>query len=459
MPTINVSRVSKCFDLHSERDRSLQELFQSILQRRGCRRRHEYLWALRDVSFGIESGESVALIGPNGSGKSTCLKLLTRILEPTTGTVTVSGRTASLLELGAGFHPDLTGRENITLYGSVLGFGRREMAARFDEIVEFAELRRFIDVPVKFYSSGMYVRLAFATAISVSPEVLLVDEVLAVGDQSFQDKCLGRIEQMKRLGVTIVLVSHSLEAVQSLCDRAIWLEEGRLIEDGPTSSVIRAYLGSVYDDAQALAWLRLHGDLPLEGGPGDQAAELPSLGEPSSEQEADLEQDEKTAQSPAGEPTGSVTAQQSRWGTRRAEILNVTIMDGGGHPCEVLLTGYPMTIAIDYVAHERLERPAFGIAIYDGGGTQLAGTNTLMARCEIHFIEGKGRVLYRAESLPLLAGQYYLSVAIHNEEETEAFDYSNLGYAFRVELGAATPHLGLIHVPANWVFEPGKEEA
>ncbi|MFH1084420.1 MAG: ABC transporter ATP-binding protein, partial [Chloroflexota bacterium] len=190
MPIIDLVRVSKCFHLYPDRPRSLQEVALQALRRPRWHRNGETLWALRDVSFGVEPGQTVGIIGSNGSGKSTCLKLLTRIIQPTSGQVRVQGRVAALLELGAGFHPELTGRENIFLQGAVQGMSRREMVARLDEIVAFAELERFIDVPVKVYSSGMYVRLAFATAIHVQPDVLLVDEVLAVGDQSFQHKCM-----------------------------------------------------------------------------------------------------------------------------------------------------------------------------------------------------------------------------------------------------------------------------
>ncbi len=201
-------------------------------------------WALRDISFDVHQGEVVGLIGRNGAGKSTLLKTLARISEPTEGFAEIHGRVGSLLEVGTGFHPELTGRENIYLNGSILGMSRVEIDRKFDEIVEFAEVAKFIETPVKRYSSGMQMRLAFAVAANIEPEILLIDEVLAVGDAEFQRKCLGKMDEVASRGRTIVFVSHNMAAIQNLCSRCIMLEHGRLVEDGPTSAVIAAYLGS-----------------------------------------------------------------------------------------------------------------------------------------------------------------------------------------------------------------------
>ena len=242
---IQFDNVSKRFTLRHERRRSFQEAALAFLRGRGNSR--EELWALKDVSFAVERGKTLGIIGPNGSGKSTALKLITRILEPTSGQVDVQGRVSALIELGAGFHPDLTGRENVYLNGSLLGFSRREMEARFERIVEFSELEKFIDVPIKHYSSGMHMRLGFAVAIHVDPDVLLIDEILAVGDQAFQRRCLDKIGELKSQGVTILFVSHDLEAVQDLCDQAIWLEDGRIQAEGLAREVVDYYLMRVHE--------------------------------------------------------------------------------------------------------------------------------------------------------------------------------------------------------------------
>jgi lipopolysaccharide transport system ATP-binding protein len=207
----------------------------------------EYLWALRDASFEVAEGEVVGVIGRNGAGKTTLLKLISEITEPTEGRIGVNGRVGSLLEVGTGFHPELTGRENIFLNGAILGMPRREIVRKFDQIVDFAEIGTFLDTPVKRYSSGMYIRLAFAVAAHLEPEILIVDEVLAVGDVAFQQKCLGKMGDVARQGLTVLLVSHNMAIVSSLCPRSLWLQNGRLVADGPSSEVIDRYLASVHN--------------------------------------------------------------------------------------------------------------------------------------------------------------------------------------------------------------------
>jgi ABC-type polysaccharide/polyol phosphate transport system ATPase subunit len=232
--------VSRKFIIHHQKARSLQESLVNLFHRRNGTT--EEFWALRDVSFELYPGETLGIIGANGSGKSTILKMLTRILEPTAGKVTVQGKVSALIELGAGFHQDLTGRENIFLNGSILGLSRREMAGKFDEIVAFSELERFIDTPIKHFSSGMYARLGFAVAVSVDPEILIIDEVLSVGDEIFQRKCMERIEEFRRHGKTIIFVSHDLAAVEKLCDRVIWMQNGTAVVQGAAALTVQSYL-------------------------------------------------------------------------------------------------------------------------------------------------------------------------------------------------------------------------
>ncbi|MCB9076469.1 MAG: ABC transporter ATP-binding protein [Anaerolineaceae bacterium] len=228
--------VSKEFKLSKLRVRSLQEMFVSMFKRE-LRGKHRF-WALKEVNFTINAGETVALVGTNGSGKSTALKLISRIIDPTIGTITVSGRLSALLELGAGFHPDLSGRENIFLNGSILGLGRQEMTKKLDAIIDFADIGEFIDVPIRNYSSGMQMRLGFSVAVHVEPQIILVDEVLAVGDHKFQLKCLKRIRQLQQKGVTILFVSHNFEDVRNLCSRAIWLDHGTVRADGRAGEIL-----------------------------------------------------------------------------------------------------------------------------------------------------------------------------------------------------------------------------
>lgn len=251
---IRAHKVTKQYSigLPEERAASLPEAvvravtapFRRMQRQSDSDRERSELWALKDVSFEIPQGQVVGVIGRNGAGKSTLLKILSRITDPSSGEVDLYGRVASLLEVGTGFHPELTGRENIFLNGAILGMARAEIARKFDEIVAFSEIERFLDTPVKRYSSGMYTRLAFAVAAHLDPEILLVDEVLAVGDASFQRKCLGKMGEVAQAGRTVVFVSHNLGAVQSLCQRVIWLQHGRLVEVGPSSSVIAKYLSA-----------------------------------------------------------------------------------------------------------------------------------------------------------------------------------------------------------------------
>lgn len=252
-PIIDVESVSKCYRLQhqaSERYTTLRDTLtksaRGLLRGRGtAKTAHEDFWALRDVSFSLEEGEVLGVIGRNGAGKSTLLKVLSRITEPTKGRITLRGRVASLLEVGTGFHPELTGRENIFLNGAILGMTKEEIRKKFDEIVDFAEVERFLDTPVKRYSSGMYVRLAFAVAAHLEPEILVIDEVLAVGDAQFQSKCLRRMGEAAKGGRTVLFVSHNMSAVQSLCSKALFLEQGRVREMGPMQEVLRSYMASI----------------------------------------------------------------------------------------------------------------------------------------------------------------------------------------------------------------------
>jgi len=376
---IKFDKVSKKFSSHRERSRSFQETFVNIF-RRNNRPKAAEVWVLDDASFEIEAGESVALVGPNGTGKSTTLKLITGILYPNAGQIDIVGRVGALLELGAGFHPDLTGRENIFLNGSVLGLSQAEIVRKLDDIIAFSELEAFMDMPVKHYSSGMFMRLGFSIAVYTDPDILLVDEVLAVGDAHFQRKCLDRIDRLKEQGVTIVLVSHNLGDVRRICERAIWMEGGRIIADGPTESVVRQYLWHSYeqDTVEAVATL------------------------------------------------------EKRWGSGKARIEQVRFLNGQGKESSIFDTGDTLTIEIHYHAFEQLEQPVFGVGIHRSDGTHITGPNTKFAGYDISVIEGRGLVRYTVSNLPLLEGTYLVSLSISDRHIVEMFDYHEQMHPFQV---------------------------
>ena len=412
MNAIRFDRVSKQFTLHYERARSLQELFLDVLHaRRGSSK--EVFRALSDVSFEMKRGEMTGIIGANGAGKSTILKLVSRILEPTSGHVEVNGRVSALLELGAGFHPDLTGRENIFLNGSILGISRPEMARIFDDIVSFSDLHKFVDIPVKNYSSGMFMRLGFSVAIHIKPEILLVDEVLAVGDQSFQLRCLDRILDLKRQGVTILFVTHDLRTVRTLCDRALWLDDGVIVADGKVDRVIDQYM----DHA-----------LFHDGGTATDAESAQANQTPVS--------DESTSW---------------RWGSREAEIVSVQLLDGQARERQRFKTGETFIARMHYVAHHRIEHPVFGVAMHRADGFHICGPNTGTSGYSIDAIDGNGFIDFVVPSLPLLPGAFLFSAAIYDQGGTRAYDHHVQAYGFRVtETGRLQEEYGTLRIDGQW---------
>lgn len=396
--------VSKKFIIRREQPRSFQELALSLFRRNDGSR--EEFWALRDISFTVERGETVGFIGPNGAGKSTVLKLVSRIIEPTSGRIKVNGRVGALLELGAGFHPDLTGRENVFLNGSILGLSRTDIRRKLDEIIAFAELERFIDVPVKRYSSGMYVRLGFSVAVHTDPEVLLVDEVLAVGDQNFQHKCLERILELQQQGITICFVSHGLETVRRLCSQAIWLDHGVVRAAGDVDDTVSAYLRHAAAEEDA------------RGG-------------------ATASEDER------------------RWGTGGVEVVSVSFLDAEGQERRVFRVGEPWTVRLHYRSPERIERPVFGLAVHRNDGLHICGPNTQFASLDIPFVEGEGDVWYRVHCLPLMEGTYYVSVSAHNQTDTVMYDYHDRLYSFKVRQVGKDERYGLVSLSGEWGWHDG----
>ncbi|MBO9326611.1 MAG: ABC transporter ATP-binding protein [Roseiflexus sp.] len=398
---IEFDNVSKRFLLQHERHTTLRERLFGVFRPRTLR---DEFWALRDVSFTVERGESFGLIGHNGAGKSTALKLMTRILEPTLGRVRLRGRVAALLELGSGFHPELSGRDNVFLYGSLMGLSRREMAARLDAIVAFAEMEDFLDLPVKHYSSGMYTRLAFAVATAVDPDILITDEVLAVGDEAFQRKCMDRILRFRHAGKTIIFVSHALDTVRTLCDRAVWLDRGVVRAIGATGEVIDAYLADVNRREY------------------ESLAQMDAL---------------------SIDPT-------RRFGSREVEIIGVELLNAEGVACPIALTGAPVTFRVRYRAHQTVPRPVFGLAIHHESGTLLAGPNTLFAGLDIPAVRGEGVVDMRVAALPLLAGRYLLSAAVYDETMLHPYDHHDRLYHFVVHNRDGSERFGALILGGQW---------
>jgi ABC-2 type transport system ATP-binding protein len=348
---IRVEGVSKRFRLR--KDNNLKD---RILGRGAARDHIQDFWALRNINLDVPAGSTIGLVGHNGSGKSTLLKVIGGIITPSEGTVERRGRLAALLELGAGFHGDLTGRENVYLNASLLGMTRKQTEQQFDAIVDFSGIEEFIDTQVKFYSSGMYVRLAFAVAVHVDPEILLVDEVLAVGDEPFQRKCLERIRSFQRDGRTIVLVTHALDQVRELCDRAVMLDHGVAVAEGTAVHVIRAFRDATEEQATDLV-------------PGRDA--------------------------------------------RLVSITGVSVTDPQGRPVVTIGPDQPVQIRVDLEAHERVEDWVVGIALTDHLERLVYGTNTHLLDVPTPALEGPGSFAFSVDKLPVVEGQYYVTVAVH----------------------------------------------
>jgi lipopolysaccharide transport system ATP-binding protein len=401
-PIIEFQSVSKRY--RKRRHRAFRDFFVRSGQRTAS---DAEFWALREVDFAIQPGESVGLIGPNGAGKSTALKLISGVTAPNAGQVVVRGRVGALLELGAGFHPELSGRDNVYLNAALLGLGRSDIARKFDSIVGFSELAEFIDTPVKHYSSGMFMRLAFAVNIHVEPEILLVDEVLAVGDYNFQKKCLDRINELKRNGVTIFLVSHSHDMIREHCTRALWLDHGRLIADGAAEPVIVQYL----DRALAAEAARL---------------------------------------------SAGANGPRSRWGSRKIEITGVRLTDEAGNDKTIFATHDPLVVHIAYRAHEAVPPPVFGVGIHRQDGVHITGPNTGFARFDLPALAGSGAITFHVLQLPLLEGAFAVSVSVHPRDDTEMYDFHDRLYLFRVVNRQAQAHekYGLVTLRGDWAHRP-----
>lgn len=364
--------------------------------------------ALKGVSFKMEQGKTLSIIGENGSGKSTMLKILAGISRPTTGTITTEGRISALIELGAGFHPEISGRENIFINGTILGLSKKKIEEKLDDIIKFAELEDFIDNPVKSYSSGMYMRLGFSIAINVDPDILLIDEVLAVGDASFVPKCLDKINEFKRKGKTIIFVSHDLSTVDRISDEVIWLKNGEMEMRGYPKRVIDAYLEYIG--------------------------------------KRDVKKAEEQHQEEEEEGEENV---EKRWGSREIEINNVKMIDKKGVEKYIYDYDEPFTIEFDVHAEKPEKDFVFGIGVFNSEGTSCYGTNTFIDDFKSRSISGKGKIKVHIPALNLINGTYFLNIAVH-KRDGYPFDYHHFQYTFRVT--STYKDVGILRIPHQWEF-------
>lgn len=400
---IQVDRVSKQFKVYYDKGSSLKE---KLLFRE--RNRYEERTVLRDISFQVKRGEAVGLIGKNGCGKSTMLKLLTKIMYPNGGSVKTNGRISALIELGAGFHPDMSGRENIYTNAAIFGLSRKEIDTRLQSIIDFSELGEYIDNPVRTYSSGMYMRLAFSVAINVDADILLIDEILAVGDAAFQAKCFNKLREIKAKGTTIVIVSHSLGQIEQICDRSIWICDGKIRMEGVPRDVHPAYLDYVAKNM----------------GNAFNAAKTP-------DEEDSTDTSETAAEAIAEPETAPEQDNKNRWGNGDARITRVQLLNEEGVDSDTFLSGEKMDIVISYTVRKPVLRPVCGVGVFRNDGLHCYGCNTQIDRIENIDIGHGGKIICSIDSNLLLTGEYTLDVAIQTEDGFDC-DYYRQVRTFRM---------------------------
>lgn len=407
---IEVHNITKKFKVYLDKGHTLKE--RTLFSKR---RKFENREVLKGVSFEVKKGEAVGLIGHNGCGKSTTLKMLTKIMYPDSGTIEMRGRVSSLIELGAGFHPDMSGRENIYINASIFGLTKKEIEDRIDDIIEFSELEDFIDNPVRTYSSGMYMRLAFAVAISVDADILLIDEILAVGDVAFQAKCFNRLRQIKSEGTTIVIVSHSLGQIEQICDKSIWIHEG----------VVRA-----------------------EGNPYDVDPEYMNFMAGNSISSKNKAKEEKANETGEGETeTKESSKDEKRWGSKEIVMNKISVLDDTGKERKAFFNTEPIQIKIDYSNKADIEGTVVGIAIHRDDKVHIYGTNTLIDISRQLPLKKEGTITLDIDNIPVNAGNYIFDLAFHRPD---GFEYDFWRDAFRLEIMNAKAEVGEISLRHTW---------
>jgi len=436
MNAITLSHVTKIYQRYSRR-RQFATLKSALLSGSLIRdlRPDDTFAAVRDVSLTVPKGRTLGVIGRNGSGKSTLLKLVAGITKPSDGHLSVEGRISALIELGAGFHPEISGRENVFINGIMLGLTKKEIARRFDEIVEFAEMREFIDAPVKNYSSGMYMRLGFAVAIHVDPDVLLVDEVLAVGDEGFTHKCLDKFAEFKRRGKTILLVTHSLGLVERFCDEALWMDGGTMKAMGDPKRVVGAYITDVKASEEE--------QLAASDARAQESAATISPDDPASAVLPDNPIETATG------PADMFRATEGRWGSREIEITDVALIGPDGERAHVFHSGERLDLRLRLRAPVAITDFVVGVGIFNAEGVCCYGTNTDIEELKGERILGDAEAVFSIESLDLVEGTYKLDVAVH-KADGYPYDYHRLLHTFRVK--SRTKDVGIYRPRHAWQF-------
>jgi ABC-type polysaccharide/polyol phosphate transport system ATPase subunit len=513
-PAIKVEHLSKLYHLgseHKSRHRTLRDAFgkaftapwrriqqfnraavaslpNGVYSANGETSDDAIIWAVKDLSFEVRPGEMIGIMGRNGSGKSTLLRILSGVTEPTSGRVSIYGRVGSLLEVGTGIHPELSGRENIYLSGAIAGLSRREIARHFDAIVAFAELEKFIDTPVKHYSTGMHMRLGFAVASHLDPHVMLVDEALSVGDVAFQAKCCAHLDRLHRAGMSIILISHSPDEIVQLCDHAIWLDKGVARARGRCTDVIHDYLKAMGqgetempsnpqwvadEEARALLKAELKQELQAELKEEIQR-EIREEIQPELKHEIqaelkeeirvqlkdEMETELRLAAEFSSPPLEETTHQPRRWGSRQVDLLTVRLLNAQGQEQRTFATGEEMIIDLVYLAHERILRPVFGI-VFTPATTPAPGAlppcvgvgNSKWSNQIVDSIgPGRGTVRCRVSSLPCYQGYHFIDVAVCSEAEDVYYDYEEKFCNFHVSPRPELDSQGYPYLPTQWEY-------
>lgn len=427
---IDVQNITKKFKIYLDKGSQLKErlLFRS-------RNRYEEREVLKGISFQVRRGEAIGLIGHNGCGKSTTLKLLTKIMYPDSGSITMHGRVSSLIELGAGFHPDMSGRENIYTNASIFGLTKKEIDSRLQDIIRFSELEEFIDNPVRTYSSGMYMRLAFSVAINVDADILLIDEILGVGDANFQAKCFNKLREIKAKGTTIVIVSHSLGQIEQICDRSIWIHEGVIRAEGEPKEIDLAYLEYMGQKIQE----RTAQELAAQ-------AEARAEAERAAQEAAQQEAAQTSGPPPEPEEPEEV---RKRWGSGDARIRRIHVCTADGQEQRMFRTGDAVHIRVDYRVKKPVEDAVFGIGIFNRDGVQCYGTNTHIDKLPQFRLTQDGTMEIRLHKVDLLPGEYLIDIAIESGDGIPVDYYRE---ACRIEMLSPIGDVGITRIGHTWTI-------